>query len=213
MKDSEVLQCYINFVPFLGAVLGKECEIIVHDVSDLEHSLVAICNGISGRELGNPITDLARQLIARSAHSDADYLANYKGLSKNGEFISSTYYIKNEGRLIGLLCINKDLKAVHALNASVQNLLESLNLIIPTESEISENLDNPLANIMCSQIADIIAKSGTSPDKMSLNEKVRLVHKMDDAGIMIMKGAVQEIANQLGVSVPTIYRYLNKPSE
>ena len=210
MTDSEVLQRYIDFAPFLGEVLGKDCEIIVHDVSDLEHSLVAICNGISGRELGNPITDLARQLIVRSAHTDADYLANYMGHSKNSEFLSSTYYIKNEGRLIGLLCINKDLKAIRALNASMQNLVEGLNLAVPSESEFSENLDNPVATIMCTQIADIIAQSGMSPAQMSLREKVRIVHKMNDSGVMMMKGAVQEIANQLGVSVPTVYRNLNK---
>ncbi len=210
MTDSEVLQRYIDLAPFLGAVLGKDCEIIVHDVSDLEHSLVAICNGISGRELGNPITDLARQLIVRGAHTDADYLANYLGHSKNGEFLSSTYYIKNEGRLIGLLCINKDLKAIRTLNASVQNLIESLNLVVPSESEFTENLDNPVAAIMCTQISDIIAQSGMSPAQMSLREKVRTVHKMNDSGVMMMKGAVQEIAKQLGVSVPTVYRYLNK---
>ncbi len=210
MTDSEVLQRYIDLAPFLGAVLGRDCEIIVHDVSDLEHSLVAICNGISGRELGNPITDLARQLIVRSAHSDADYLANYTGHSKNGEFLSSTYYIKNEGRLIGLLCINKNLKAIRTLNASVQNLIESLNLVVPSDSEFTEDLDNPVATIMCSQIADIIAQSGMSPAQMSLREKVRTVHKMNDSGVMMMKGAVQEIAKQLEVSVPTVYRYLNK---
>ena len=112
MTDKEVLQRYIDLVPFLGAVMGSDCEIIVHDLADLDHSLVAICNSVSGRELGNPITDLARALIQRSAHTDADYLANYMGRTKNVEFLSSTYYIKNEGRLIGLLCVNKDMTAV-----------------------------------------------------------------------------------------------------
>lgn len=210
MTDAEVLQRYIDFVPFLGKVLGEGVEIIVHDASDLDHSLVAICNGISGREIGNPITNLARELIHRNAHTDADFLANYMGQSMNGEFLSSTYFIKNEGRLIGLLCINKDLLSIRATAASFQNFLENFNLVPPQETEFSENLDNPLTSVMQNKIADIITQSGSTPDKMSLQEKVRLVHKMNDAGILMMKGAVQEIANQLGVSVPTVYRYLNK---
>ena len=46
---------------------------------------------------------------------------------------------------------------------------------------------------------------------MSMQEKIRVVHKLDADGILMMKGAVAEIADQLSVSVPTIYRYLNKP--
>ncbi len=210
MTDSEVLQRYIDFVPFLGEVLGPGVEVVVHDVADQEHSLVAICNSVSGREIGNPITDLARDLIKRGAHSDADYLTNYNGRNKNGEFLSSTYYIKNEGRLIGLLCVNKDMRAVRSLSASVQNFLESFNLVRVPESEFSEDLNNPVASIMYNQISEIIAQSGIAPSRMSPQEKARIVHKMDDAGILMMKGAVQEIANQLGVSVPTVYRYLNK---
>ena len=48
---------------------------------------------------------------------------------------------------------------------------------------------------------------------MSLREKVRVVHRMNDEGVMMMKGAVAEIAAQLQVSVPTVYRYLNKPEQ
>lgn len=212
MTDSEVLQRYIDFVPFLGEVLGPGVEVVVHDVADPEHSLVAICNSVSGREIGNPITDLARDIINRSAHSDADYLANYNGRNKNGDFLSSTYYIKNEGRLIGLLCVNKDMRAARSLSASLQNFLESFNLVRPPEGEFSEDLSNPMASILYNQISEIIAQSGIAPSCMSPQQKAHIVHKMDDAGILMMKGAVQEIANQLGVSVPTVYRYLNKGS-
>lgn len=211
MTDSEVLQLYIGLVPFLAEVCGPGSEVVIHDVTDPEHSLIAIRNSVSGRVVGNPMTDLARELAARGAYSDADYLTNYTGKNKNGEFLSSTYYIKNEGRLIGLLCINKDMTAVQELNGALQRLLDRFNLSAPQESEFSENLDNPVATMMHARIADIIAQSGLPPARMSLREKVRVVHRMNDEGVLMMKGAVAEIASQLSVSVPTVYRYLNKP--
>lgn len=213
MTDSEVLQLYIRLVPFLAEVCGPGSEVVIHDVTDPEHSLIAIRNSVSGRVIGNPMTDLARDLAEKGAYSNTDYLANYTGKSKNGEFLSSTYYIKNEGRLIGLLCINKDMTAVQELNGAVLRLLEQFNLAAPQESEFSENLDNPVATMMHTRIAEIIAQSGVSPARMSLQEKVRVVHRMNEEGVMMMKGAVAEIANQLSVSVPTVYRYLNKPLE
>ena len=45
---------------------------------------------------------------------------------------------------------------------------------------------------------------------MTVQEKVEVVHRLSESGIMNMKGAVSEIAAQLCVSVPTVYRYMNR---
>ena len=103
MTDQELLKCYTDFVPFLAAVCGPGCEIVIHDVTNPEQSIIAIGNGISGRELGDPMTDLARELQEKGTYADTECLLNYKGKTKSGEFLSSTYFIKNEGRLIGML--------------------------------------------------------------------------------------------------------------
>lgn len=209
MTDNEMLQVYVNLVPFLSEVLGAGTEIVVHNVSCPEHSLVAIGNNISGRQLGNPLTDLAEDIYKRSAYSDADYLTNYDGYSKGRNFLSSTYYIKNRGKLIGLLCINKDMTAVNELNGSLHSLLEKFNLLAPSNSEIQEELENPVTDIMRSRIADTIAQSGIAPSRMSRAEKIRVVHQLNDNGVMMLRGAVAEIAKQLQVSIPSVYRYLN----
>ena len=210
MTDQEVLQTYIGLVPFLAKVCGPGCEIVVHDVTDPEHSLVAIENSISGRELGNPMTDLARELADKSAYTDADFLANYSGRSKGCDFLSSTYFIKNEGRLIGLLCVNKDVTTIKQMCSTLHSVLDHFNLASPQESEYSENLDNPVENIMHARITEVIAQSGISPSRMSMAEKVRIVHRLNESGVLSMKGAVAEVASQLAISVPTVYRYMNK---
>lgn len=210
MSDKELLQIYVGIAPFLAKVCGPSCEVAVHDLSDPSSSLVAIHNSVSGRQVGSPVTDLAQKIIDRNDYTHSDYIANYIGRNKNGEFLSSTYYIKNEGRLIGLLCINKDMSVVRQTHTNLQYLLEQFNLTAPEESDVSEWLENPVANIMHTRIADIIAQSGIPPARMSVSEKIATVHRLNEDGIMMMKGAVPEIAAQLHVSVPTVYRYLNK---
>lgn len=210
MTDNELLQIYINLAPFLASVCGPGSEITVHDVAHPEHSLIAIQNGISGRQVGNPLTNLAQKIIDQGSYKTSDYLVNYPGHNQAGDFLSSTYYIKNEGRLIGLMCINKDMSGVQGLHLAVQNLLEQFNLAAPQEAEISECLDNPVTEIMHTRIADMIAQTGVPPARMSSQEKIRVVHRLNEDGILMMKGAVAEIAAQLLVSVPTVYRYLNK---
>lgn len=213
LSDKEILQIYINIVPFLAEVCGPGCEVALHDVAHPDHSLIAIRNNISGRQIGSPITDLAQDIIDKNAYMDEDYLANYIGRNKNGEFLSSTYYIKNEDRLIGLLCVNKDMTAVQQLSSAFHGLLDRYGLAAPEKSEVSEWLDGSVTDIMRARIAEIIAQSGISPSHMSIQEKIRTVHRLSEDGVMTMKGAVAEIASQLYVSVPTIYRYLNKPAE
>ena len=57
---------------------------------------------------------------------------------------------------------------------------------------MSETLSSlPLEELMKQRIANTIASNGLSPERMS----------------------VAEIARQLGVSTPTVYRYLNKSRE
>ena len=103
MTDQEMLQIYTGLVPFLAGVCGPGCEIVVHDVTDPEHSLIAIENSLSGRQVGDPLTDLSRELQEKGAYTSAAYIGNYEGKSKGKNFLSSTYFIKNEGRLIGPL--------------------------------------------------------------------------------------------------------------
>ncbi len=209
MTDVEVLKMYVSLVPFLSEVCGPGTEIVVHDISRPDHSLIAIGNNISGRQIGNPLTDLAKEISDNSAYTEADYLANYSGYSKGRNFLSSTYYIKNEGRLIGLLCVNKDMTLVDEANGAIRALLEKFNLTAPVNSEISEELENPVTDIMRTRIAEVIAQSGVAPSRMSRMEKVRVVHQLNDSGVMMLRGAVAEIAKQLHVSIPSVYRYLN----
>lgn len=61
-------------------------------------------------------------------------------------------------------------------------------------------------------VPQLISESGILPTRLSREEKVRIVHKLNEEGLLNVKGAVAEIAERLSVSVPTVYRYLNKGS-
>lgn len=210
MTDAEVLQLYIQMAPFWAEVLGAGCEVAVHDVATPEHSLIAICNNLSGREIGYPLTDLARELASRSAGSAEGYLTNYIGHSQRRDFLSSTYCVRNEGRLVGLLCVNKDLSSVQCIRHAFQDLLARYDLLPPQSGAIQENLDALSPASLETRVADAISQLGIPPTRMSAQEKMQVVHRLDETGVLMMKGAVAEIAAQLGVSVPTVYRYLNK---
>lgn len=209
MQNEEVLQLYVQLLPFLAQVCGPGSEVVVHDISDPDHSLRAIRNNLSGRQTGGTMMPPTRELLAQIGDPNADFVLNQPIMSSGGELLSSVYFIRNEGQVIGLLCVNKDTAAVQELNSSLRAVLERFNLTKPQTA--AEESDTSVAALVRERIAAAIAECGMPPARMSMQEKVRVVHRLNSEGVLVMKGAVSEIAAQLSVSVPTVYRYLNKP--
>jgi len=89
-------------------MFGKKCEVVLHDFSEPQKSIVAIENGhVTERKVGDPITDLALSLWRENGYKDkkTDRIINYKTKSKNGKILkSSTVFIRNnQKKIIGCL--------------------------------------------------------------------------------------------------------------
>ena len=117
MSNYASLERYIPLVEFMGKICGKNYEIILHDVSTPERSVIAACNEhLSGRRVGDPMTELAKELLRTGAYKEHDYVANYEGRTRGGKrFVSSTYFIKEKGHLVGLICVNHDVEDILVL--------------------------------------------------------------------------------------------------
>ena len=95
-------------------MFGKKCEVLIHDFSNPQHSIVAIENGhVTGRKIGNPITDFALSIWKKNGYKNknTDRIVNYKTKTKDGKILkSSTVFIRdNQKKIIGCICINYDL--------------------------------------------------------------------------------------------------------
>ena len=104
------IQRYMKLTEFLGSVLGPDYEVVLHDLGDADKSIIAIANGhVSGRTIGAPLTSVALQSIINHSYETQDYRLNYVGVAGTKLLRSSTFFVKDEeGRLVGMLCINFD---------------------------------------------------------------------------------------------------------
>ena len=112
MPDSthELLRQYQQLTEFLGQALGPDYEVALHDLTDKNRSIIAIANGhVSGRSIGAPLTNVALGILMDKSYETRDYLLHYSGVSINGKDLrSSTMFIKEHGKLVGMLCVNFD---------------------------------------------------------------------------------------------------------
>ena len=121
----QMLRQYTVLVEYLGATLGPDYEVVLHEILPETSRVAAIANGsISGRSVGAPITNAALRMIMQKQYETSDYNLNYTGQLANGKTIrSSTMFIKDGGKLVGLLCINFDDSRFHEISDAILKLI------------------------------------------------------------------------------------------
>lgn len=216
MNDPELIRAYIPLVSFLGSVLGSNVEVVLHNCESPNKSVIAIANGhLSGRKVGSPITDFALSFIMNGQYKEHDFISNYRAKANGKVFSSSTFFIKDgEGNLIGMLCINKDLSAAKNCLNTLSSFLDSINMGIALNTgsteTIQENLDMPIDSLASSIVQKTVNSYNISPERLTREEKRKIVQELDEQGISKIKGGVSEIARLLEVSESTVYRYINQ---
>lgn len=227
-ENSNYLKRYISLVEFMANLLPKNCEIVLHDISDVNKSIIAIKNNeISNRDTGGCLTDFGLMLLKQKVYEKNDYIINYSSKTNDGKmFCSSTYFIKDDsGILRGMLCVNVDLTIYFDIKKSFNNYFNFLDIKpeknfvennnnknnVNNVNDVMEHLDGPIATIVSNIIQNSLIKLNVpSPERLSIGERSEIIRILNEKGVFLIKGAVAEVAKQLKVSENTIYRYINK---
>lgn len=223
-SHTSLLKSYVSLVEFLGNAIGPHCEVVLHDVTNLEKSIIAIKNNhISKRNVGGSITDLVLKILKNKEYLQHDYLMNYSGKTQSGKILrSSTFFIKNqEETVIGMLCFNMDVSQMvearnvldHLINGVPGMPLSGLQLDgkeLEDDSVPTEDFHTSIENLTSGIIVKTLTEFSIAPERMSADEKTAIVKKLNDQGVFLIKGAVAEVAVHLKTSEATVYRYLKQ---
>ena len=184
----------------LGQTLAPFCEVVLHDLLDPEHAILAIHNNLSGRSVGAPATELG---LARAADPDfAQVIANYPNTFADGRLAKSTSIgIKDsEGRYIAALCMNVDLTVFRSLN-SLLTQFGNVN----TAAGVSETLEPAGADAIRARIDRFAARLATTPRALKADERKALMRELKESGLGDVRRAMEIVAAYLNVSRATVY--------
>lgn len=219
-----LLKEYIHLTEFLGKALGPDYEIVLHDLADKNHSIIAIVNGhISGRQVGAPLTNVALKVLMDKSYRTQNYLLHYFGVSAKGRTLrSSTFFIKQDGELIGMLCINFDDSRYREAELTIRRLCHPDSFVreilgdsltsdcpIPTSPE-PENFHNSIEAVTSDAVNHELSRLGVTADRLTPDERAEIIASLETGGIFLLKGAVKNAADALQCSQATIYRYLSQ---
>lgn len=216
---NEKLRKYVKLVNFLGEVMGENCEIVLQDTSDDVQAIIAIANGnVSGRQAGSPLTDFGLKIIAEETWKNCDYVCNYIGKTKDGRVLrSSTYLIKDEGELLGMLCINSDTGTYKKVCEEILALgvltLDQIRGEYETSAAHAENFTNSIVDTIEDIMKKLLGDCGIPLDRLKQKERILIIEELEKQGAFLLKGAVSAVASCFKCSEATVYRYLNSISK
>ncbi len=204
-----ILNRYIQMVKGISATFGSNCEVVLHDFSDLKSSIIAIENGkVTGRDVNSSMTEHSFKQV-KSGNTQKDII-NYSGKGTDGRIIkSTTMFIRDDSdKVIGCLCINFDVTELSMAKRVINDML-SFGEDTVKEDNSGKKINDVLSEVVQTKIDEI----GKPVSYLNKDEKVDIVKGLDLQGVFLIKGAIDYVADILCVSRYTIYNYLDETRE
>lgn len=203
--ETQLLDLLKRLADGLVAVIGSHCEVVVHDFSDLEHSVVAIAGNVTGRRPGAPVPDLS--FTAGELSGKTPDQINYHSRIGPRHLQSSTIFIRDEQNCpIGAICINVDYSEL----LQARDLLDKLTAPIRDSSElvVSDTFARDIDELIELSVANFLHEAEIpNVETMKHEDKLRLIQAVEARGLFQIRGAVNRLADLLNVSRASIYNY------
>lgn len=201
MMENEFVEFLTNVGSVIAEMFGSNCEVVINDLDNEEHAVIAIFNGhVSGRKVGSPLIKDAKERISNCADG---YFINYrKPLGKKKYIKASTIEVKfNERRFA--LCINYDCSELQSFALKLMNFLA----LAPTNVELTDFSND---KIVVDALYEAIIQIGRPIHLLNKNDRMKIIETLYKKGILKLQKSIPQIASCLGVSRYTIYNYLKE---
>ncbi len=211
---NHILKHYCDVVEFLGQVLNENYEILLHDFSNLESSIIAIENGhVSGRKIGAPLNATWVKYLKQGKIKNKEaYIKQVE--HKSGTIVSAMFILDDNQTPIGMLGINYKCKPARDL---IKDLEKALGLNTGNSPKSEFNLEDGMPKsprnpqeVVDNLINEVIDNLSIDIERLSQEEKIGIVKELNEKGVFLIKGSINRVAEVLATSESSIYRYLSK---
>lgn len=210
-SKEQVLDFMTRTAEAIAQTFGSSCETLIHDMRKPGHPIVAIFNShISGRQVG----------------STADIFGDDNGVPEDEgrkvqlvEDVTNSLAITKTDRYVKSTTINFIGKEYHyalginfdytALNNAMTMLQDLTSVSVDLNEHITKSANNQLEDIFDECVRTI----GKPISTMKKNDKIQLIALLMKKNAFSFQKSVIYIAEQLGVSRYTVYKYCHEVEE
>ena len=201
-QDKSILTALEPIVDGIAALLGKHVEVNLHSFET--NTITKLRNGhVTGRSVGNP-TGFGIEALTHARRTEGDVLGSYFMATEDGRTLKSMSVIvrNRSGRAVGLFCVNMD------LSAPLIDFAASLRVDADDDEEFDEIISpQDLVDKTFKTVSREVNNLRRTPN---IEKNKQIVGAMYDKGMFDIRGAVEIVAEELGVSRYTIYNYIRE---
>lgn len=209
-EHDQIISTLQQLVEPMRATLVGPAEVIVHDLTQLPNSIIAISGDVTGRSIGDPATD---KLLDAVASGNLRTSIAYRTTSPSDkELLSTTVIIRDStNQPVAALCINRDIsgwEALHSLTGALAGL--SLPMCAEEEQVTTEVFVRDVDELATLLLSRAVAESGVRVDEMRKEHKVEVVRLLKARGFFLLRDAAEMAGKALHCTRFSIYNYLNE---
>ena len=186
------------------ATIGMDCEVVVHDLRQPEHSVVAISGSLTGRQVGAPVPDPTLMPGVVDSFTSDDLLRRAQTPSGR-ELLASTSWIRDtDGHVVGAVCVNVDQSHLKRARDIIDQRLVAT---VRSDQSPLTTFATDISHFASSATREAVG-SARPTHRLTRRELVSIVRDLDRAGVFSLRGAAQTVGRELGLSRASIYGYL-----
>ena len=216
MERKQQLEAILPLMHFFGEMLGPDAEIILYDVDN--RVVYQVLNPMDKEMVpGSEMRSLERSFLDSRIYEKEEFIVNYRALSRSKHKLkSATFFLKNnpEQKLQGMITVNINVERLVELRNILNEMISGTHSYeAATKSSFYNSFEVSVEGMVSNAIREELDRYGVEPTRLSYQEKMEMVHSLDEKGIFLVKGAIAELAAALKTTETSIYRYLNKLQE
>lgn len=188
-------------------------EVLLQDITAIPYSIAAIANPITGRSIGGPPTNAVLHALRHGLTED--HIA-YRSEAPDGTPLrsSAVYFRGPSGRQVVCLCINSAIDELERVADTIMRMAlkdppEASTAVTPS-GDSTETYPPNLESLSEGLLLEEIAATGVRVDLMRKSHRMDVVRGLDSRGFFALRGAVELLAERLGVSRYSVYNYLEE---
>jgi predicted transcriptional regulator YheO len=206
LEAAELVERYLPLIDPLQAMFGDHSEVVLHDLTKLPRSIVAISNALTGRAVGDGWTNFG--LIDLAEKERSTKLIGYRTDLGGGVICrsSTVFFYGSSERPLVALCVNTDVRELLTARSTIDAMVGTWSLVEAETAVFHDNVENLSQDMLRRSIASV----GVPVEDMSKKQKVAVVAELQRGGYFLIREAADLAAAALGVTRYTIYNYLNE---
>jgi len=204
MKES--LAKYIPVAEAIAKIFQPHVEVVIHDI---ERDLVDyIANPYSGRKVGDSSLLGPFEKKLKEFPYAMDLEGPYENAGSQGQRLRSiSAALKDDqGKVIGMMCINVDFSVMEASLDVLEMFLKPINVEAPPKILFQNDWRD---NIKL-EIRTFLVECNISLDKIGSTDRKKLIRRLEDKGLFYARKSIEQLASILGISRATAYNNLRQ---